>query len=241
MTTTIDNLRVDHQVTILRDFTDAAGVSLCAGESAIVRRLSFDQIRLEIHIELESNAGKAVQKIALLFSATAQSGPRNGHMREYFELGNYAPVPGTEPVRRAVETQRINVPPPVVATVQESNSDWWRAAHNTDGPDRLEALENAMLKATPVVGVCGSIAEMYAQRMRAFRSAGNETRAIAAFKLAIDWMTTNASQATSGGEGTALSRERKLFHAALVREFGYDPTRENDPLFINNPAKDNSR
>ena len=33
--------------------------------------------------------------------------------------------------------------------------------------------------------------------------------------------------ATSGGEGVALSYERDQFHAALAREFGYDPTKNN--------------
>jgi len=96
-----------------------------------------------------------------------------------------------------------------------------------EGPDELKDVEEAMCKAIPHIGVAASIAEMYAQRMRAFQRAGNEPRAIAAFKLAVDWMGTYASWATSGGEGVALSYERDQFHAALVREFGYDPSRNN--------------
>ena len=69
-----------------------------------------------------------------------------------------------------------------------------------------------------------AIALVVLERMRAFQRAGNEPRAVAAFKLAAQWMWTYASQATSGGEGEALSHERDQFHAALVREFGYDPT-----------------
>lgn len=37
-------------------------------------------------------------------------------------------------------------------------------------------------------------------------------------------MDRYANWATSGGEGAALSYERDQFRAALVREFGYDPT-----------------
>ena len=66
------------------------------------------------------------------------------------------------------------------------------------------------------IGVAASIAEIYAERMRAFQRAGNEPRAIAAFKLAVDWMSSYAASATSGGEGAALSTERDEFHAALV-------------------------
>ncbi len=63
--------------------------------------------------------------------------------------------------------------------------------------------------------------------MRAFRSAGDQARAVAAFKLATQWMATYAGWATSGGEGAALSYERDKFHDALVPEFGYDPTCED--------------
>ena len=59
--------------------------------------------------------------------------------------------------------------------------------------------------------------------MRRFQRAGDEPRAAAAFKQAVDWMATYAGWATSGGEGAALSVERDDFYAALVREFGYDP------------------
>ena len=37
--------------------------------------------------------------------------------------------------------------------------------------------------------------------------------AIAAFKLAVEWMATYAGWATSGGEGAALSYERDQFRA----------------------------
>ena len=47
----------------------------------------------------------------------------------------------------------------------------------------------------------------------------------AAFQLAVEWMATYAGWATSGGEGVALSYKRDRFHASLVREFGYDPTK----------------
>lgn len=77
------------------------------------------------------------------------------------------------------------------------------------------------------IGAAASLAEMYAQRMRVFQRAGDEPRAIEAFKKAVDWMGTHAGWATSGGEGAALSEERDRFHEALVREFGYSPTVPN--------------
>ena len=220
MATTIDHLRVDHWVTVLRDFTDAAGVRLHAGERGVLRGLSFDQIRLEIRMEIEREKGK----VALRFPLKASDGPRNGHMKEYFALGDYAPVPGREPVRPAPAARRMIVPAPGSDPAPGSGSAWWRQARSVEGPDRLEAAEQQMQRELQHIGAAASIAEMYAQRMRAFQSAGDETRAAAAFKLATEWMATYAGQATSGGEGAALSLERDEFHAALVREFGHDPT-----------------
>jgi len=220
MSLTIDNLRVDHRVTVLRDFTDAAGVTLRTGESGIVRGLAWDQRRLEIHIEIERASGK----VNLVFPLQAKTGPRNGHMREYFEVGEDVSTPRVIPAFHNHAERKMIVLPVEKQSAPLNTSAWSRAAQSTEGPDRLEAMEEEMRKAIPHIGVAASIAEMYAQRMRAFQRAGNEPRAIAAFKLAVEWMGTYAGWATSGGEGAALSLERDQFHATLVREFGYDPT-----------------
>jgi hypothetical protein len=220
MAMTIDHLRVDHRITVLRDFSDGAGVALRAGERGVLRGLSFDQIRLEIRMEIERENGK----VELRFPLRAASGPRNGHMKEYFELGDHVRIPGTEPVRRDPAVRRMIVPAPENQPDPKGGSDRRRLEREIEGPDRLEELEQQILRDTQHIGGAASIAEVYAQRMRAFQRAGDEARAVAAFKLATQWMWTYASQATSGGEGEALSHERDQFHAALVREFGYDPT-----------------
>ncbi len=220
MSMTIDNLRVDHRVTVLRDFIDASGIAMSAGESGVLRGLSMDQLRTEIHISIERESGK----MDLVFPLRAQTGPRNGHMREYFEVGEDVSTPRVIPAFHIPAERKMIVPPPEKESVPLNDSAWKRAAQSTEGPDRLEAMEEEMQMAISHIGVAGSIAEMYAQRMRAFQRAGNEPRAIAAFKLAVDWMGTYASWATSGGEGAALSYERDQFRAALAREFGYDPT-----------------
>jgi hypothetical protein len=99
-----------------------------------------------------------------------------------------------------------------------------RSAEAIEASDTQDEMEERLLNEIPHIGAAASIAELYAQRMRTFQAEGNEARAIAAFKLAIQWMATYAGWATSGGEGAALSYERDKFHAALVKEFGYDPT-----------------
>ncbi len=220
MACTIDHLRVDHRVTVLREFTDLAGVTIRAGETAVLRGLGLDCARMEIWIELERNGTRD----RLRFALHATDGPRNGRMRDYFEIGEDLTPPHVLPAFHDPSKRQMIVPPPETNPAPMKSAAWARASQSTEGPDRLESLEAEMRRAIDHIGVAASIAEMYAQRMRAFQRAGNEARAIAAFKLAVDWMGSYASSATSGGEGAALSYERDQFHAALVREFGYDPT-----------------
>lgn len=83
MACAIDHLRVDHRVTVLCDFTDLAGLTVRAGEAGVVRGLGLDFGRMEIWIELERNGARDTLRFAL----RATEGPRNGGMREYFEMG----------------------------------------------------------------------------------------------------------------------------------------------------------
>lgn len=220
MATTIDHLRVDHRITVCRDFTDANGITLRKGEIGILRTIDLDPRCVEIHLGIE----RATDRVHLVFLLSAKTGPRNGHMRDFFELGEDVTQPRILPSQRLSSARTMRVPPPEPPTAARDRAAVAAAAQSTAGPDRLEAMEQALLASSDHIGVASSIAERYAQRMRAFQRAGNEPRAIAAFRLAMSWMNRYASSATSGGEGAALSYERDQFHAALVREFGYDPT-----------------
>lgn len=220
MSTTIDNLRIDHRVTVLRDFTDGKGVAMRAGESGILRVITWDQLRDEIHLGIEQEAGTVDLDLAL----KVKEGPRNGHMQEYFELGDYIPVPGTERVRHDPSARTMIVPTGSSGPSEGSGPDRWREARSLAAADRTEEAERIILDKVDHIGAAASVAEMYAQRMRAFQLAGDEPRAIEAFKRAVSWMGSYASWATSGGEGAALSFERDRFRATLTQELGYDPT-----------------
>lgn len=89
MAFTIDHLRVDHRVTVLRDFTDLSGITIRAGEAGTLRGLGFDVARMEVWIELERNGTRDTLRFAL----RATDGPRNGHMKEYFEMGDSIAAP----------------------------------------------------------------------------------------------------------------------------------------------------
>lgn len=220
MATTIDHLRVDHRITVIRDFVDARGTMMHVGDTGVLTRLEWDQIRMQIIFEITRDSGK----VKLVFELAAKTGPRNGRMRDYFEVGEDVTPPRVIPAFHDPSKRQMIVPPPAKNLGPMNTTAWARAAQSTEGPDRLEAVEKEMLAAIDHIGVAGSIAEIYAERMRAFQRAGNEPRAIAAFKLAMQWMYSYASSATSGGEGAALSYECDQFRESLAREFGYDPT-----------------
>lgn len=222
MAMTIDHLRVDHRITVIRDFVDARGTMMRVGDTGVLTRIEWDQVRMEIILEIMRNS----EKVKLVFDLAAKTGPRNGRMRDYFEIGEDVTPPRVIPAFHNQSKRQMIIPPPVKSPAPMNSTAWARAAQSTDGPDRLEAVEKEMLAAINHIGVAGSIAEIYAERMRAFQRAGNEPRAVAAFKLAVDWMGNYAASATSGGEGAALSYERDQFRAALAREFGYDPTED---------------
>ncbi len=231
MSAVIDNLHIDHRVTVIIDFTDSAGVTMRAGESGIIRELSFDQIKLQTHIGIEREGGK----VALMFQSKARQVARS--MREIFEVGDYVPVPGTERVWRdpsALKERKMIVPPqPTAADLKRNQGPVWaREATKLEDADQLKDAEEMIKRSVDHIGYAASIAEMYARRMRQFQRAGDEPRAIEAFTKAVDWMGTYAGFATSGGEGEALSRERDDFQAALAREFGYDPTEPPSPPII---------
>lgn len=87
MAMTIDHLRPDHGVCVLRDFTDARGHSHSAGATGIVRRMGLDWAQRELWIDWEHNGAPE----RLHFALDSTTGPGNGRMREYFEVGAYDP------------------------------------------------------------------------------------------------------------------------------------------------------
>jgi tetratricopeptide (TPR) repeat protein len=224
MAATIDNLRIDHRVTVICDFTDSAGVAMRVGDSGIIREISFDQIKLQAHLGIEREGGK---KVALMFQYKARQPARS--MKEIFELGDYVPVPGTERVWRdpsASKERKMIVPPQAAATgpKRAQGPDWAHQAKKLEDDGEIEAAVEMIRKNVDHIGRAASIAELYARQMRAFQRVGDEPRAVEAFTKAVDWINSYAGSATSGGEGAALSREADDFREALAREFGYDPT-----------------
>lgn len=95
MALTIDHLSIDHVVHVIEAFTDARGAAHQVGEHGLIRVLAFDSRSGEISLTWERD-GRHETMVFLLASRT---GPGNGRMRQYFEVGDY--------VAAAIEGRRL--------------------------------------------------------------------------------------------------------------------------------------
>lgn len=118
---------------------------------------------------------------------------------------------------------RSVTPPPCAAEEKPDPCAWIETARTPEEQGRMEEAEQIILASVPHQGCAVSIAEMHRRRMGRMLEAGDRPAAIAAFRSARNWICHYAASATSGGEGTALSRERDQFLQQLQSEFGDDP------------------
>lgn len=223
MACTIDHLRIHHHVTALQDMVDLSGIFLGAGESAVLRDLSLDVARREIHIVLE----RAGSELDLCFALDAREGPRNGHMREYFAMGDCI-LPVKQIVTPAPEDSIPQIPEERTVNVPRSAVDpnWFEQVVDLEKRGQFEEAASLVRLALPRYGAPYTVAEMYCERMVRLKKDGDEAGAIFCFQRADFWIFLYASYATSGGEGAALTMERKRFRESLVAHFGRDPDPE---------------
>jgi hypothetical protein len=99
----------------------------------------------------------------------------------------------------------------------------WTLALVLEGEGKLEEAEKALFDAIDHLGVFSQVAYMYELRMERLLKAGDREGAIDAFKRSDRWMWIGASNATSGGEGTAMSNEAARHRETLVAALGFDP------------------
>jgi hypothetical protein len=97
----------------------------------------------------------------------------------------------------------------------ENRPDWLTQSEALEREDRLIEAEDIIRNAVPHQGFAISIAEMYRRRMLHLSADGDSAGAAEARQKASDWAYFYASQATSGGEGLALSAERDEFLQGL--------------------------
>ena len=96
---------------------------------------------------------------------------------------------------------------------------WLNRARELEAEGRFEDAENVVRNAVPHLSFAYVIAEMYRDRMLLLMEQGDGAGAKDAFERARGWAVFYASQATSGGEGVALSAERDEFLRHLKAAF----------------------
>ncbi len=94
---------------------------------------------------------------------------------------------------------------------------WRERYRQLELEDRLEEAEALLRKEIPNLFCAIQIAHMYRDRWIRLQESDGE-KAAEARRRAAEWANIYASSATSGGEGVALSRERKEFLASLGPE-----------------------
>lgn len=97
MATTIDHLESHHRYTVIRGFTDTTGLRIPFEATGVIRKISLDPGYTTIFIDWERDGPDgAIIPERLTFDFKATDGPRNNHMREYFEKGEVV-MPPREP------------------------------------------------------------------------------------------------------------------------------------------------
>lgn len=97
MATTIDHLESHHRYTVIRGFTDMTGLRVPFEATGVIRRISLDPGYSTIFIDWDRdgpNGASTPERLTFDFKAT--DGPRNNHMRDYFEKGEVV-MPPREP------------------------------------------------------------------------------------------------------------------------------------------------
>lgn len=104
MAATIDNLESHHSYRVIRGFADANGVHVPFDTVGVIRHISLSDGWTHILIDWEQD-GKSVK---LAFAMNATDGPRNNHMRTYFEKGELS-LP-QRPAKPKPESQQDSPP-----------------------------------------------------------------------------------------------------------------------------------
>lgn len=123
MGTVIDHLMSNYRVTVLQDFTDAHGQSVPKGATGVITSMELDLKAMEIAINWRRETGDQ----RLVFGLMATNGPRNNHMKEFFEMGEYVAPP-----RAPKPPPAPPPPPPLPPTV---------ASYRGQQPDKEVCLE----------------------------------------------------------------------------------------------------
>ncbi len=198
---TIDHLSADHEIRIIRDFTDAHRIRHRAGESGVIRAIDLNWPAQQIALTWERDGSRETMH----FSLSAKTGPRNGAMSDYFERGDYRPVPPPSPKEKAT-AQWAKTPEPAKKLV--TDPEQWGAAIDRIGSlvarRRFDEANEQIAVVTKDSGPANWRLEQMAEDLGALAvSAAPFDREIYVWlrDRSINFLHAWGSCATSGGEG----------------------------------------
>jgi hypothetical protein len=207
MGTVIDHLMSGHRITVTRAFTDARGVAHPIGESGVIRQMGVDWPE-EIWIEWER--GGAIER--MIFRLDARQGPRSGAMRDFFELGDYVPLPRTMP--SPSEPAEPALPDEVLPGVISDQSRYEEAVQRVAAlaaHRRFEEAEAQILQITGWPCEFGWRIKEMAHHLTSMAAAHVEASDPTVYLWLRGWAVHAwymwGSGATSGGEGAAYAVE----------------------------------
>jgi hypothetical protein len=194
MSATVDHLGAHKLVRILQPFKDAEGNEFEAEETGRIDTIDLDWKTFVCTIKLQQSG--TLRNIVLHDPRSAAPGPRSGKMRDYFE----------------VIGEEVILPPRTGGVVEDLSMPdgpaWYVAALELELQDRLEEAEEIIRNAVQSQYFALNTADMYCHRWKRLQREGKTEAAAEAKEKAINFAWFLAAQATSGGEGAALSLER---------------------------------
>jgi hypothetical protein len=211
MAMTIDHLSVDHVIHVIRDFMDARGVAHVVGDEGLITSLDYDFRTGEISITWK----RGDKTETMSFAEADRSGPGNGRMKQYFEVGEYVspPIPGKRIIPGVGYVPLAPTLPALTAKLITSDEQF------DDAMDRVWALAGASRFDDAEVQIQ---AVVYAADRRGDNCERAASTLCSCAKLhAFDedltvhyWLRERGiqmwyawgSQATSGGDGTERAR-----------------------------------
>lgn len=208
MAMTIDHLRVDHWIRVIRGFRDAAGTEHPEGEEAILREMRWRVGEPLAYLVLEQSGGERVE---IPFTILGKEGPANGRMREYFELGEAVAVerpPAPIPELEAPVPQLLPRPEVLLEPALEQMFDRVVALA---ARGEFEAAEDTYIEMRQWPEVFAlrmtQLGEWFEHAAMRFAVPGREEAFEYLARTALSSWYAWAGQATSGGEGTDRMRE----------------------------------
>lgn len=221
MAVTIDHLKEHHEIRVTREFVDHQGVLHPIGESGVIQRLGFDWGSQSVVIEWIRGGTAETMRFPLANS----SGPGNGRMQDYFEIGDYVDPAGPEKLSgdRKVATRPSPQLPDVVASPIQTHTRYdeaieriWALAGRRRFAEAEEQLQ-AILNAPDRVGDNACLA---AESLCALALAHgyDEDQSVHRWlrERGISLWYAWGSGATSGGEGAARALEIRAAEAKFA-------------------------